>query len=217
LTRITRATEDPSGRFKEAENAQASDVSEMCVKKMPDGSTMTIKKSSTSTTSHKSFTSNNTAGSLLDDPFFTDRHPTNFEDIRSLMGKGHSLMSQMSTDSLGSSHSERSRFSEDRKFQTSSNSDPRSTSTFSNRSEHVKRTESSRSAENESFRNPDSFFSRSSSFANRPSLSERFPEFADAFEEFDKFADFPSIGNRSKFSRSTRDEDSFDSFFNRKL
>lgn len=109
-TKITRQEEDPEGKFKRSEAADAAEVSESCVQHMPDGSVMSVKKSSSSTSSVKqSFSS---SGGDVGGFFHTPDFPSGFGDLRNLMDRGHSLMSQMSTDSMASTLSGRSGFSD---------------------------------------------------------------------------------------------------------
>ncbi|XP_068207113.1 putative uncharacterized protein DDB_G0294196 isoform X2 [Palaemon carinicauda] len=109
-TKMSRHEEDPEGKFKRSEAADAAEVSESCIQQMPDGSMMSVKKSSSSTSSVKqSFSSS--AGDM--GGFFqTPNFPTGFDDLRNLMDRGHSLMSQMSTDSMASTLSGRSGFTD---------------------------------------------------------------------------------------------------------
>ncbi|KAL7637235.1 UNVERIFIED_CONTAM: hypothetical protein RMT77_011947 [Armadillidium vulgare] len=102
ITRMMKTDEDPEGRFKKSEAADASDVSETCVKHLPDGSVVTVKKSSTSTSNFKtSFSSGGVPGQSLFDSDF----PVGFGPMPSLMNRGPSLISQMSSDSLSSNMS----------------------------------------------------------------------------------------------------------------
>ncbi|XP_045581603.2 uncharacterized protein [Procambarus clarkii] len=108
-TKISRQEEDPEGKSKLSEAADAAEVSESCIQHMPDGSIMSVKKSSSSASSvKKSFSSTGDAGSFFQTPDF----PTGFGDLKNLMNRGQSLMSQMSTDSMASTLSGRSGFSD---------------------------------------------------------------------------------------------------------
>lgn len=234
VTRIQRKHDDPDGRFKEAEKAEASDVSESCIKHLPDGSTMSVKKSSTSSSSQKSFSSSGGAIDAFDDPFFSVGFNSDFGDLRSLMGRGHSLMSQMSTDSMASTlsgRSDRSHLSDRSSASTRSNASDKSH--FSNRSNASDQSsQSSRSSsafsdrsrrDSDGSRHHDavdsmrdrfgfsdrlSTFPERSLFSNRPSLAERFPNFSGALADFDDFPqmDFPEFSSTmgSSFSRSSR-------------
>ena len=125
-TRMMKHDEDPHGRFKKSESADASDVSETCVKQMPDGSVMTVKKSSTSTSNFKQ--SFSTGGGGNGGPLmFNQDFPSRMDSFNNFMG-GPSLMSQMSSDSLASN---RSSFSDMSNF--SRMSDMSNMSNFSNR------------------------------------------------------------------------------------
>ena len=99
-TRMMKHDEDPEGKFKQSEAADASDVSETMVKHMPDGSVMTIKSSSTSTSNFKeSFSSGGQMPSL-----FNQNFPSGMGDI-GFMGRSQPLMSQNSSDSVASNMS----------------------------------------------------------------------------------------------------------------
>lgn len=243
MTRISRQHDDPSGRYKGAEKAEATDVSESSIKKLPDGTTMSVKKSSTSSSSQKSFSATGGTPNAFDDPFFSGAISSDFGDLRSLMGRGHSLMSQMSTDSMGSTLSGRSIFSDrphysDRssvsdcsersssRLSDKSNVTDRSNlseNSHSNKSQHC---ETSRLSNNSDGRLRSHFglsdrlslFPERTMFSNRPSLAERFPDFASSMVEFDdfpdmNFTDFPTFGSGS-FSRSSRNtQNSFSKSF----
>ncbi|KAK4292172.1 hypothetical protein Pmani_035037 [Petrolisthes manimaculis] len=108
-SKMSRVEEDPKGKFKRSESGDAAEVSESCVQHLPDGSVMTVKKNSSTTSSfQQSFSSSS------DEPFFQppSNFPSGFEDLRNLMGRGQNLMSQMSTDSMGSTLSGRSGFTD---------------------------------------------------------------------------------------------------------
>ncbi|XP_042238503.1 AT-rich interactive domain-containing protein 1A-like isoform X1 [Homarus americanus] len=110
-TKMTHQEEDPEGKFKRSEAADAAEVSESCVQQMPDGSVMSVKKSSTSSSSVKQSFSSSTGDAAC--PFFQPPNfPTGFGDLKNLMNRGHSLMSQMSTDSMASTLSGRSGFTD---------------------------------------------------------------------------------------------------------
>ncbi|KAF2361206.1 Alpha crystallin/Hsp20 domain, partial [Trinorchestia longiramus] len=234
ITKIQRSHDDPEGRYKGAEKAEASDVSESCIKRLPDGSTVSVKKSSTSSSSHRAFSSNAMHPSAFDDPFFSMGFGPDFGDLRSLTGRGHSLMSQMSTDSIASTLSGRSRASN-----YSTASDSSNQSRFSNQSDQSSDQSSGRSScsdrsrlSNRSSNANDDFmrdpfgFPRGTLFGNRPSLAERFPEFSGALAEFDDFprmgfTDFPSMNSFSRSSRNSNSSfsstSSFDSPLGRKF
>ena len=238
VTRIQRLNDDPAGRFKEAEKAEASDVSESCIKLLPDGSKMSVKKSSTSTSSHRTFSSTGNSMDAFDDPFFSVGFSSDFGDLRSLMGRGHSLMSQRSTDSVGSnmsgrsSASEKSRMSEQSRMSSKSDASRQSnSSTRSQISEESRRSTSfdrtnrlnddfpsRQSSLRDQFgmMDRDSFFSNRSLLSNRPSLSERFPSFSDALADFDdmhkEFSEFPSLASRMSSRSSNMSNSSFTSF-----
>ncbi|XP_018007155.1 uncharacterized protein LOC108664965 isoform X2 [Hyalella azteca] len=229
VTRIQRKHDDPQGRYKGAEQAEAADASESSIRRLPDGSTVSVKKTSTSSSSQKIFSSTGMDMSAFDDPFFNVGFPHDFGDLRSLTGRGHTLMSQMSNDSIASSLSGRSQASHrsgasdmSNRSRLSNQSDPPSDqasvrSSFSGRS--------SSSASDDFMR--DSFgFPRGSLFANRPSLAERFPEFSGALAEFDDFprmgfGDFPSLNTFSRSSRNSNSSfsssSSYESPFDRKF
>lgn len=109
-TKMSKHEEDPEGKFKRSEAADAAEVSESCIQQMPDGSIMSVKKSSTSTSSVKQ--SFSTSAGDMGGFFQTPNFPTGFDDLRNLMDRGHSLMSQMSTDSMASTLSGRSGFTD---------------------------------------------------------------------------------------------------------
>ena len=205
--RINRIHEDPNGRFRGAEKAESSDMKEMCVQEMPDGSKMTIKKNCSSTTSHKVFTSNEKS-SPFDDPFFKREFSSDFGDLRQLMGTGHSLMSQMSNDSENSFRSTRSPLGSERSS-TSMSNNSNAQDNYSNISS-LNRKKTSLSSENSN-----SAFPRSSSFAQRPSMASRFPNFSDPFQQMDSFGGFSSFDKFPKLSETSKH--SFDSFFDRKF
>lgn len=133
-TKISRQEEDPEGKFKRSEAADAAEVSESCFQHMPDGSVMSVKKNSSSASSMKQSFSSTTgdSGSFFQSPNF----PTGFGDLRNLMDRGHSLMSQMSTDSMASNLSGRSGFTDMSNFSHFSDSSQYSDmSNFSNMSD----------------------------------------------------------------------------------
>lgn len=211
LTRIQREYDDPEGRYKGAEKGHAAEVNESCVKQLGDGSTMSIKKKSSSTSSSKTFVGGDVMGSAFNDPFFSMGFPPDFGDLRSLTGRGQSLMSQMSSDSAASTLSGQSQAAN--RGVSTNMADSASSAMRSSQSMTSSQSQSSRSMNRSSFSGGDEFdrdpfsFSRGSLLANRPSLFERSPEFSSALAEFDNFPrssvdDF--FNSNSSFSRSSR-------------
>nr|XP_053650309.1 probable basic-leucine zipper transcription factor N [Cherax quadricarinatus] len=184
-TKILHEEEDPEGKFKRSEAADAAEVSESCIQHMPDGSVMSVKKSSSSTSSLKKSFSSTTgdAGPFFQSPEF----PPGFGDLKNLMNRGQSLMSQMSTDSMASTLSGRSGFTDMSNF--SHFSDPSSQysgmSNFSNMSNFSDMSRMSSRLPNQNVPNTGNMaqdfnsrinksFSSSSSSFNKSSFSSNF-------------------------------------------
>ncbi|XP_050692671.1 WAS/WASL-interacting protein family member 2-like isoform X3 [Eriocheir sinensis] len=142
-TKLSKVEEDPEGKFKRAESTDANEVSETCIQHLPDGSVMSVKKNSTSSSSSfkQSFSTGISGGDIMGG-FYPP--PPNFlqgfDDFRSLMGRGHSLMTQMSTDSMGSTLSGRSGFTDMSNFSNfTDGSSPFSDTSFGNMSNFTSR------------------------------------------------------------------------------